>query len=679
MTKAEAKTRIEKLKEQINYYRYQYHVLDKSLISDAAHDSLKHELYKLEQEFPDLITPDSPTQRVSGGVLPGFKKVKHQVQQWSLEDIFAVEEAKEFDDRVSRQLEKEYGQVAEKVDYVAEMKIDGFHIVLTYEKGVLKTAATRGDGKVGEDVTNNVKTIESIPLKLEKPIDIVVEGEIWMSRKEFDRINKEREKAGEPLFANPRNSAAGSIRQLDSKAAASRKLDCFVYDISLAEKIPLTQKEELEELMALGFKVNKHFKYCKNIDEAIAFWKSWQPKRDKEQYWIDGVVIKLNKREWQQRLGYTGKAPRWAVAFKFAAEQTTTIVEDIFISVGRMGTLTPIAALKPVLVAGTTVSRATLHNEDNVKNLDVRVGDTVIIQKAGDIIPEVLEVLPKLRTGKEKKFIMAKKCPVCGEPAQRLEGEAATYCFNPFCPAQQIARIIHYAYCTDMFSLGEKIVERLFNEKLIKDSADLYYLKLEDVKDLERFAEKSSNKLIDTIQAKKKVDLGKFLFGLGIEHIGAETAFLVGRQTADDFGKADEVSPIKLHTMYAKKSVEDWQRVRGIGQVVAESLHEYFNNKKVTQLLEKFDKAGVKLIIERLSAANAKLVGKTFVFTGGLETIGREEGRDMVRSLGGNVSDSVSKKTDYVVAGNDPGSKYEKAKKLGVKILSEEEFKKMVK
>lgn len=669
LPKNQAKLRIEKLREEINYYRYQQHVLDNLEISDAALDSLKHELYLLEQQYPDLITPDSPTQRVAGKPLSQFKKIKHEIWQWSLEDIFDESEARDFDMRVKKLLNQS------KVDYLTELKIDGLHVVLTYEKGHFKTGATRGDGKVGEDVTQNLKTIESIPLKLEESIDIVVEGEVWLSKKELERINRERQSAGQPPFANPRNAAAGSIRQLDAKIAASRKLDCFIYDISKANKLPQTQEEELKRLRQLGFKVNPHHRHCPDINTAVEIWKSWANKRTGQDYLIDGLVIKVNRRDYQDQLGYTGKAPRWAVAFKFAAEQATTVVEDILVSVGRTGTLTPIAVLRPVAVAGTTVSRASLHNQDQVAKLDLRIGDTVIIQKAGDIIPEVVQVLPKLRTGKEKPFIIPKKCPVCGSAAERLPDEAATYCFNPLCPAQLIANIIHYTAAVEMMGVGDKIIEQLFNEKLINNPADLYFLKPEQVLKLERFAPKSASKLIEAIQSKRRPVLAKFLFGLGIKHIGLETAYLAAGYLVDKFS-ASEIKPSHLASVLVKLSSEDWQKIRGIGEKVSGSLSKFFSHHKTQALLERFDEGGVIIEIERL--AGGKLNGKTFVFTGSLTTMTRDQAKQKVRILGGDVSETVSKKIDYVVAGIEAGSKLEKAKKFGIRIIIEKEFQELV-
>ncbi len=528
MTKQEAKIRIEKLKKEINHHRYLYHVLDKQEISEEALDSLKHELYQLEQRFPEFITLDSPTQRIGSKPLDEFKKVKHQVLQWSFNDAFDPEEMKEFDERIKKQLGKLVN--LKSVDYVCELKIDGLHVVLTYRKGIFVLGATRGDGKIGEDVTQNLKTIESIPLGLEKPVDVIVEGEVWMAKRVFEALNKEREKRGEPLLANPRNAAAGAIRQLDSKITAERKLDCFIYDLSSSSiGIPSTQEKELEILKSLGFKINQHYQYCSNIEEVIKFWKKWKNKKETQDYWIDGIVVKVNNRYFQESLGYTGKAPRWAIAFKFPGEEAVTIVRDIQVQIGRTGALTPVAHLKPVRIAGTVISRATLHNEDEIKRLGIRIGDTVIVQKAGDVIPDIVRVLPKLRTGKEKKFYMPNKCPICNTKTERKPGEAATYCTNLNCFAQEREKMTHFVSkkAFDIEGMGEKIVIQLINEGLISRPVDIFNLKQGDLEPLERFAEKSAKNLIEAIEKSKKISLAKFIFALGIRYVGEETALLL--------------------------------------------------------------------------------------------------------------------------------------------------------
>lgn len=662
----QAKNRIEKLKKVINHHRYLYHTLDRQEISDAALDSLKHELFQLEKIFPEFITPDSPSQRVGGEPLDKFVKVKHKIRQWSFEDAFDEDEIREFDARIKRLLEKELGHKTD-ISYTCEIKIDGFKIILTYKKGILKTAATRGDGIIGEDVSQNVKTIESIPLKLRKNVDVVVEGEIWMSKKEFKRINKERKRNKEMLFANPRNAAAGSIRQLDPKVAASRKLDSFMYDLSWAGfELPETQFKELKLLKELGFKVNPNLKFCRNIEEVISFWKDWSKKRENQDYGIDGIVAKVDNRDWQQLLGYTGKAPRFAIAFKFPAEQATTVVEDIDVQVGRTGVLTPVAHLSPVRVAGSVVSRATLHNEDEIKKLDVRIGDTVVIQKAGDVIPDVVKVLKDLRTGKEKKFKMPEKCPICRSPLDRQKDSPLVKCSNKQCAVRH-RRSLHYFTSKSAFNIegmGPKIVNALLDNGLIQDAADIFDLKEGDLVPLERFAEKSAENLIKAIDERREIDLARFIIALGILHVGEETA----RDLSENFGSIKGIE---------KASVDDLESIANIGTIVARSIHDWFRNDYNKKFLKKLLKQ-VKIKKEK-RIASTKLKGKTFVLTGSLETITRDEAKIKIRLLGGHPIESVSKKTDFVVAGKEPGSKYTEAKKLGVKIIDEREFLNMIK
>jgi DNA ligase (NAD+) len=667
MNKKEAKKRIEKLKKEIGHHSHLYHVLDSPEVDDAIWDSLKKELYDLEQKFPEFITPDSPTQRVGGTPLDKFKKVTHDVRQWSFQDIFDEEELQDFFDKVERMLLKK--GIKKDLEYVCELKIDGVHTVLNYEKGVFVRAASRGDGKIGEDITQNIKTIESIPLHLNKDISLIVEGEVWMDNKELNRLNKERKKRGEIEFANPRNAAAGSIRQLDSRVMASRKLDCYLYDLSKLDtgEFPKTQAEELEFLSKVGFKVNKHFKICKNHKQVVDYWKYWKDNKHKESYWIDGVVVKLSNRKYQDLLGYTGKAPRWAIAFKFPAERATTMVEDIVVQVGRTGALTPVAHLKPVKVAGSTVSRATLHNEDEVSKKDIRIGDTVIIQKAGDVIPEIVAPIKNLRSGKEKKYNMPKNCPVCGSDVYRKEGEAATYCSNKTCYAKEREKLIHFVSKKgfNIDGLGDKIIEQLIQEGLIGDFSDIFELKKGDLENLERFAEKSTDNLIEAIQKSKKIIPAKFFFSLGIRYVGEETAVLL----------ANEIGEMKLSEALEKlknKSIQDFKKIDGVGEKVAESLFLYFNKEKNLKEIKKLINEGVKFIRE--GGRGDLLKGKTFVLTGALENLTRDEAKDKIRLMSGHISSSVSKKTDFCLVGDDPGSKYEKAKKLGVKIINEKEF-----
>lgn len=686
MDKNEAKLRIQKLASEINKRRYEYHVLDRPDMTDEVFDSLMKELRELEEEYPDFRAPDSPTQRVGGAPLSKFQKVRHRVRQWSFDDIFDYDGLKKWDEKVRRMVEKTGKN--EKIEYVSEIKIDGLKIVLTYENGIFKQAATRGDGIIGEDVTENVKTIYSVPLRLKYPADCVVVGECWLSKKELERINDSRKKKGEALFANSRNAAAGSIRQLDPKIAASRKLDTFIYDLEMIDiqeskgiKIPEAQIEELKLLKESGFKVNEHHKLCKDVDDIQKFYDEWVDKRDKEDYGIDGVVIKIDSVEIQKALGYTGKSPRWGVAYKFPAERVTTVVEDIKVQVGRTGALTPVAHLRPALVAGSTVSRATLHNEDEIKRLGIKIGDTVVIQKAGDVIPEVVEVIKNLRTGKEREFKMPKKCPVCGGEVARRSGEAATYCLNKKCFAIEIENIIHFVSKKgfNIDGLGEKIVEQLMNEGLVSNVADIFELKKGDLEPLERFAEKSADNLINSIEKSKSIELPKFLYALGIRFVGEETAVIVARNleliTRHKIGNLDDII-----TEFPKVPAEKWKEIKGIGEKSAESLADWFKNKENIKIFERMQELGVKIIIPntKYQIQNTKLQGKTFVLTGELESFTRDALKDMIRYAGGDVSSSVSKKTDYVVVGKNPGSKYEKAKELGVKIIDEAEFKKMV-
>jgi len=662
----DTENRIKELRKAIDRHRHLYHVEDRSEISPEALDSLKRELSQLEEQFPGLVTKDSPTQRVAGKPLDKFEKIKHSIRQWSFNDAFNKEDIKAFDERVKKFLKKSIGKSVSPT-YTCELKIDGFKVIMTYENGSLKNAATRGDGVIGEDVTENVRTIESIPLKLQKKVDIVVEGEIWMGSRELERINKKRKREGRELYANPRNVAAGTIRQLDPKIVSERKLDIFTYDIaSSSEKLPPTQFEELEMLKSLGFKINKHFELCQNIEEVIDFWKKWEKKKDKQDYWIDGVVVKVNEIEYQEVLGYTGKAPRYAIAFKFPAEQVTTIVEDIVIQVGRTGVLTPVAHLRPVEVAGSTVSRATLHNEDEIKRLDVRVGDTVVLQKAGDIIPDIIQVVSDLRPKNSKEFIFPKKCTVCDSPVERVEGEAAHRCTNKQCFAQEIRGLHHFVAkkAMNIDGLGPSIVDLLVKENLVSEPADFYTLEKGDVEILPGLGELSAQNILEAVEKSRKPDLSKFVFGLGIPHVGEETAILL----ADKFRNIQNLM---------KAKVSELNSIEGVGGTVAESIVSYFKETNKRQQLERL----LKYVKPKTSDNNRgdKFTESVFVVTGTLPTLSRDEAKDLVRKNGGDISSSVSKKTNYVLAGESPGSKYEKAKDLGVKIISEEEFLNMLK
>lgn len=667
MNRSEAKTRIEKLRKEINHHRYLYHVLDKQEISEAALDSLKHELYLLEQGYPEFITLDSPTQRIGGKPLDKFKKVVHQVRQWSFNDAFDEKEILDFDNRIRKILGDLGEDISSPLDYTAELKIDGLHVVLTYEKGLLKNGATRGDGKVGEDVTQNLRTIESIPLKLNRDVSITVEGEVFMSKDVFDKLNKEREKRGEALFANPRNAAAGAIRQLDSRIVKERKLGCFIYDLSLAEDIalPETQAAELKLLDELGFRVNKNWKHIAKVEEIFAFHKYWYEHKEKENYWIDGVVLKLNSRKWQEMAGHTGKAPRWAIAYKFPAEQVTTLVADIRVQIGRTGALTPVAHLNPVVVAGSTVSRSTLHNQDEIDRLDVRIGDTVVIQKAGDIIPEVVSVVKGLRTGEEKKFAMPTHCPYCESEVIRKEGEVAYYCPSKNCFAVLLRKLSHAASkkAFNIEGLGPNKVKQLAEEGLVSDLADIFELKKGDLEILDRFGEKSADNLLQSIAKSREISLARFVYALGIRHVGEEMAITLARH----FNTLDKIE---------KAGREELEAVEDIGPKVAESIAEYFVSGENLELIGKLLKAGV--IIKEDGKVSKKLDGMSFVLTGSMEKYGREEAKEIIRKMGGEMNSSVSKNTDFLIAGENPGSKLAKAQELGVKVLSEKEFLEMI-
>ena len=689
MTKSEAKKRIEKLKKVINHHRYLYHVLDRQEISEAALDSLKKELFDLEQKYPEFITPDSPTQRVGGKPLEKFEKVRHPEPMLSFNDAFSEKDMEDWRDRISKLLTPEEQS---QIDFYCEPKLDGLAIELIYStpaKGgypILKTGSTRGDGIIGEDVTQNLKTIEAIPLRLReveevvedlakkglKEIaenikkgglkEVVVRGEAIITKKEFEKVNKEQIKRNFPPYANPRNLAAGSIRQLDPKVTATRHLDSNAYDLVT----DLGQKNHFEEhqiIETLGFKTNnKHSKYCRDLKEVFEFHNFWQKNREKLPYEIDGIVVIANDNKIFKKLGVVGKAPRAAIAYKFPLKQATTIVEAISVQVGRTGALTPVAYLKPVEVGGVTISRATLHNEDEMRRLGVKIGDTVIVGRAGDVIPDIIKVFPELRTGREREFEFPKKCPACGRKVIRPAGEAIWRCINPNCFAIQREYFYHFVSKSafDIVGLGPKIIDRLINEGLVSDPADLFKLEEGDILPLERFAEKSAKNLIEAIQSRKKITLPRFIYALGIRNVGEETA----QDLAEYFGSLEKIK---------KASLEELQKIMDVGPVVAKSIYEWFSQKRNLEFLEKLKKVGVEIIIEAKPKQQI-LKGKTFVLTGSLETMTREEAKEKIRLLGGEISESVSKKTDFVIVSKEPGSKFEKAKKLGVKTINEQEF-----
>ncbi len=667
-TPKEVKERLSKLKETIEHHRYLYHVLDREEISPEALDSLKDELVKIEEKYPELITPDSPSQRVAGEPLPEFKKVLHKVPQWSFSDAFTEEDIRAFDERVRRMLKTETGTDI-GLSYACELKIDGLKIVLTYEDGFLVNAATRGDGKVGEDVTANVKTIQSVPMRLKKDIDVVVEGEVWMGKNGLAQLNKDRARGGESLFANPRNAAAGSIRQLDPQIAAGRKLQVFVYDLAQTDAVaPETQIEELKLLQDLGFKVNNHFKHCKTIDDTISFWKEWQKGAGREDYLLDGIVVKVNEKKYQDVLGYTGKSPRFAIAFKFPAQQVTTVVEDIVLQVGRTGVITPVAILRPVSVAGSTVSRATLHNEDEIKRLDVRIGDTVILQKAGDVIPDIVRVVLDMRTGKEKPYIFPLRVAECGGDGriERIPGQVAYRCVAKDSATQHRRKLYHFVSkkAFDIDGMGPKIIDALLDYNIISSFEDIFTLKKGDLVDLPRFAEKSVDNLLTSIEKSKKVTLARFIISLSIPQVGEETAH-------------DLAKHFWVFENFMKASFEELEAIYGVGPVVARSIVDWFletkNKHIVKRLLSRVEIFSENLLTKK-TKQSALFTNKTFVLTGTLSSMSRDEAKEKIRAVGGSVSGSVSNKTDFVVAGENPGSKFTDAQRLGVAVLSEEEF-----
>lgn len=674
---AKVKKHIEKLRQTIDKHRHLYHVKDAPEISDEAYDSLMSELIELENTYPELASPTSPSVRVGGEPLSHFNKVEHRVRQWSFDNVFNEDELRAWDERVRRMVFKNTGEQHTELSYTCEFKIDGLKIILTYENGSLVQGATRGDGVVGEDVTENLKRISSVPLTLPKKINLIVGGEAWMPHKEFARINKEREKNKEALFANPRNAAAGTIRQLDPKVVASRHLSSFIYDIEQIESgddvitPPEKQTEELALLQKLTFKVNSRYTLCKNIEEVVAYYKKAIQRRAHEEAEIDGVVVKVNDIALQKSLGHTGKSPRFAIAFKFPAEQVTTKVEDITLQVGRTGVLTPVAHLIPIRVAGSTVSRATLHNEDEIRRLDVRVGDTVVIQKAGDVIPDIVRVMTELRDGSEKPYVFPKKVPECGGDGsiERVPGESAHRCVHKGSFTQK-AREFHYFVSKKAFNidgLGPNIVDLLLENNLISSFDDIFTLEKGDILALPGFKEKSAQNLIDAINTARTVPLSRFLISLSILHVGEETA----EDIAEHFGSLDGI-------MAAKK--EDFEAVDGVGEVVAESLFEWFNDKDNKALVKRLQKEVTIIPPQKNHKEEQTLQGKKFVLTGTLQSFSRDEAKREIKKRGGEVISSVSKNTDYLVIGDKPGgTKVDDAQKEGVATLKEDAFNRLLK
>lgn len=688
MDKQEVQERIVKLKEKIRELNYQYFILNKSEVSEAVRDSLKLELKQLEERFPEFITPDSPTQRVGAPLSGKFEKVTHITPKKSLSDVFSFEEIEEWEAKIKKLL-----PAAEKLHYICELKIDGLNITLHYEKGVFVQALTRGDGVMGEDVTHSVRTIESVPLKLNEDINLEVNGEVYINKEDFLKTNEAQVARGEEPFENPRNLAAGTVRQLDPRVAASRKLSAFFYEIQQTdmEALPRQQQHALERMMDLGLPVETHFQYCEDLNDVKRFLERAAEMRDSLPMEIDGVVIKVNEKAQQQVLGFTAKTPRYAVAFKFPAEQSTTRVLDIHIQVGRTGALTPVAVLSPVRVAGSTISRATLHNEDEMKRKDVRIGDTVIIQKAGDVIPEIVQVLKDLRTGREEEFVFPSRCPVCDSRVERKESEAVLRCTNPDCFAQDRERFIHFATVMDIDGMGEKVIDALLEAQMVDEIPDIFHLTRNDLLQLPLFKEKKSDKLIEAIQKARQVGLERFLFALGIRHVGEETAIDLAGYFKQEFIQKQKhqegeetanptLSNIQdLLILAQEMSKDDLQQVEGFGDVVSDEIIKWFANERNITLLKKLEESGMSFV-EEDKPMSLKLKGKTFVVTGSLQNLSRDQVKERIRQNGGKVVGAITKRTSYLLLGeNEKQTTKEKdAKKLGVPVIDEEEFLKMI-
>ena len=661
-----ARAEVERLKKELNYHVYRYYGLDDPVISDAEYDELYRKLAELEQQHPEMVYPDSPTRRVGPPPAVGFTAVRHRGRMMSLDNAFSVEELRAFADRVLRGLGASEGDV----DFVCEMKMDGVAVALTYEKGLLVRGATRGDGEVGEDITPNLRTVPAVPLRLitESPPEVLeAVGEVYMPEASFLKLNRDRLELGESPFANPRNATAGSLRQLDPAVTSRRNLSMVTFAVGhSSDATPRNQWDLLSYLRELGFRLGEHARRVGSIDEAARFCQEWQEKRKDLDYEIDGVVIKVNSFDQQMALGATSKSPRWAIAFKFPPEEKTTTVVDIQVGVGRTGALTPVAVLEPVFVAGSTVSHATLHNEDEVKRKDVRIGDRVLIHKAGDVIPEVVKVIVEERTGREKPFKMPGKCPVCGSKVVREEGEVVTRCTNIACPAQTFERILHFASrgAMDIEGMGEVTVNELLSRGAIKDVGDIFYLEPSQVFELPGFKDKSVDNLIKAIDAARDRPVSRLLFGLGVRHVGSHMA----RVLTEGFHSIDEL---------ASAMEEDLLSIEGVGPRIAYSVVHFFDQKENLAVIDKLRRADVRMSEKRREREAGPLEGKTFVITGTLPGFTREEASEIIEGLGGRVSSSVSRKTDYVLAGEDPGSKYDRATSLGVPVMDEEEFRKM--
>jgi len=656
--KTETKKQIKKLCDEINYHNYKYYVENNPVISDYEYDMLLKKLETLESEFPELIRPDSPTQRIGGEPLKGFKTVEHKIAMLSLNNAYSYDELREFDERIK----KNVGDA----EYVCEPKIDGVSIALIYENGVFVRGATRGDGIKGDDVTVNLKTIRSIPLRLHQSElqNAEVRGEVYFPVSSFKKFNKQQEKNREQMFANPRNAAAGSLRQLDPSIVAKRPLNTFFYCISHSDKDFKTQEKSLEVLRKGGFRVNPLINKVRNIDDAITYCRDLEVKRETLDYEIDGIVLKVNSFSQQKELGSTIKHPRWAIAFKFTAKQATTRLKDIVIQVGRTGTITPVAILEPVQVGGVIVSRATLHNFDELKRKDIRIGDIVLVERSGDVIPQVIKSIIEKRKGAERARAIPRKCPVCGSDVVRILDEVAVRCTNMQCPARLKWRIQYFASrdSMDIDHLGGKTIDKLIEKGLVDTIADLYSLKKEDLLNLEGFKDKSATNLLESIEKSKQQGLARLIYGLGIRHVGKYAAQLL----ASHYHSIDDL---------AKKSAEDLKQIHGLGEKTAEAIATFFATEENIELINKLKDIGIRT---KETKKEGHLVGKKFVFTGGLESLSRPDASDLVMKNGGIVSSAIGKDIDYVVAGTDPGSKYEKAKRLELMIIDENEFKKLV-
>ena len=661
----EAKIQIKELREKLEYYAKKYYDEDKPEISDYEYDMMMNRLKALEKEFPELITEDSLTQKVGGHVKEGFKEVTHEVPLQSLQDVFSFEELREFDDRINKRSEEEN----EELRYVVETKIDGLSMALEYVDGVFVRGATRGNGLVGEDVTDNLRTIKSIPKVLKKPETITVRGEVFIGSKEFEKLNEEQEVLGKPLFANARNAAAGSIRQLNSKITAERPLDIYIFNVQKWDKNPYNSHyEQLQYLEELGFNVNPVRILCKNQEEVEKAINKIGEDREKLSFGIDGAVVKVDSLSFREKLGTTSKTPRWAIAYKYPPEAKETLLKDIICQVGRTGVITPMAILEPVKVAGSTISKTTLHNEDFIKEKGLKIGDTVVIQKQGDVIPEVIKVVKEKRTGKEINFSMPTSCPVCGAPAIREEGEAALRCTGIECPAQLLRGIEHFVSreCMDIDGLGYKIVEQLIDKGLIENIADIYKLTLEDIASLKKNGKKFAQNLVDSIEKSKNQDLFNVINALGIRQVGVKAAKVLAKK-------------YKTMEELMNASLESLCNVEDVGEITANNIYSFFRQDQTIDMIKRLKDAGVNMSAKIEENSDNRFEGKVFVLTGSLEKYTRGEASDIIEKFGGKTSSSVSKKTDYVLAGEDAGSKLTKAQELGVTIISEEEFEEMTK